>query len=214
MKVLSLITFIIRVFLHWSYCSPCSSRAQKCIIVTNRHHLEKWGRIEYELLEISEISDFLEFSIKWYWYYGYQWWDRSKVSPTDARLVLMRLGLMLFAAGMNFHTCPVPDQDPTRSRNQTSFLPWTNLLLLKLNPKFVKKRPRCGLSKSSVCWNRRRRCPCRHLGHILWIFGSYPTRRRFNFIRIFAFSNCFKWSNRTGIFKPSQVHHLTVILSC
>ena len=113
-----------------------------------------------------------------------------------------------------FTLVPVPDQDPTRSRNQTSFLPWTNLLLLKLNPKFVKKRPRCGLSKSSVCWNRRRRCPCRRLGHILWIFGSYPTRRRFNFIRIFAFSNCFKWSNRTGIFKPSQVHRLTVMLSC
>ena len=73
-KVLSLITFIIRVFLHWSYCSPCSSRAQKCIIVTNRHHLEKWGRPESELLEISEtseISEIFEFSIKWFWLYGY-----------------------------------------------------------------------------------------------------------------------------------------------
>ena len=64
MKVLSLITFIIRVFLHWSYCSPCSSRAQKCIIVTNRHHLEKWGRPKSE--EIFEISEIFEFSIKSY----------------------------------------------------------------------------------------------------------------------------------------------------
>ena len=218
MKVLSLITFIIRVFLHWSYCSPCSSRAQKCIIVTNRHHLEKWGRLESELLEILEISEIFEFSIKWYWYYGYQWWDRSKVSRSDVRLVLMKLELMLFAVGMNFHICPGlrPRRSQTWSGLRTRLISYPIIspnLLQKFNDKFIKKKHWCGLSQSFVCRNWRGRCPCRRLGHILWIFGSYPTRRRFNFIRIFAFSNFFKWSNRTGIYKPGQVHRLTVFLS-